>query len=102
MLDIPFLSNEAEATLDALDKSQATIEFSPDGKILTANEIFLRVMGYQLEEIVGKHHRMFAEPGAADTSEYRTFWDDLARGQFKAAEYKRLPTTLSWRGTERR
>ena len=90
MLDIPFFSNEAEATLDALDKSQAIIEFSPDGKILTANESFLRVMGYQLEEIVGKHHRMFAEPGAADTSEYRTFWDDLARGQFKAAEYKRI------------
>ncbi len=90
MLDIPFFSNEADATLDALNKSQASIEFSPDGKIITANDIFLRVMGYQLEEIVGKHHRMFAEPGYADTSEYRTFWDDLARGKFKAAEFKRI------------
>ncbi len=47
MLDIPFFSNEADATLDALNKSQASIEFSPDGKIITANDIFLRVMGYR-------------------------------------------------------
>jgi len=90
MLDIPYFSREAEATVAALNKSQAIIEFEPDGKIITANENFLRVVGYRIEEIEGKHHRMFAESGYADTSEYRMFWDDLARGQFKAGEYKRI------------
>ncbi|MCB2107334.1 MAG: PAS domain-containing methyl-accepting chemotaxis protein [Rhodobacteraceae bacterium] len=90
MVHIPFISRGAEATLDALGKSQAIIEFEPDGKIIRANENFLRVMGYRLDEIRGRHHSMFAEPGFANSSEYRNFWNDLGNGQFKAAEYKRL------------
>src|SRR5215467_6383707 len=74
----------------ALSKSQAIIEFTPDGTILTANENFLSAMGYSLSEIQGKHHSMFVEPGYRASVEYQQFWASLARGQFQAAEYKRL------------
>lgn len=66
------------------------IEFKPDGTILDANKNFLDVMGYTLEEIKGKHHRIFVEPGYADSPEYAEFWSDLATGTFKSDEFMRL------------
>ncbi|MEE6250672.1 MAG: PAS domain-containing methyl-accepting chemotaxis protein [Bdellovibrionota bacterium] len=79
-----------EGKLAAIDKSQAVIEFQPDGTILTANQNFLSTMGYSLGEIQGKHHSMFGEPGIAETPEYKALWDKLRSGQFDAGEYKRL------------
>lgn len=76
--------------LAALDRSQAIIEFQPDGTIITANANFLGAMGYTLEEVQGKHHRMFVEPEYGASAEYQDFWKALARGEFQAAEYKRL------------
>ncbi|UUX49698.1 PAS domain-containing methyl-accepting chemotaxis protein [Nisaea acidiphila] len=76
--------------IDAIDRSQAVIEFELDGTIVTANENFLKTMGYGLKEIVGKHHSMFAEPGLAQTAEYRTFWEELRKGKFQAGQYKRI------------
>lgn len=92
MLDMPFRakSRDAEAMVDALDRSLATIEFDPNGTIITANENFLRVIGYRLDEIQGRHHSMFAEPGFANSAEYKSFWDSLASGRFQAGEYKRI------------
>jgi methyl-accepting chemotaxis protein len=81
---------EDKARLQALDKSQAVIEFTPDGTILTANQNFLDVMGYTLAEIRGKHHSMFAEPAFAASPEYREFWAKLNRGEYQVAQYKRL------------
>ncbi len=81
---------ETHAKLVALDKSQAIIEFQMDGTIVTANKNFLGALGYSLEEIRGKHHSMFVEPSYRDSAEYRAFWDDLRRGNFRAAEYKRI------------
>jgi methyl-accepting chemotaxis protein len=83
-------SRELHARLDALNRSQAIIEFNLDGTVITANENFLRVLGYKLSEIEGKHHSMFVEPSLKESAEYREFWDSLRRGQFRAAEYKRL------------
>lgn len=82
--------SEANSILAALDRSQAVIEFKPDGTILTANQNFLQAMGYELEEIVGQHHSMFVVPGFEKSQEYLTFWNDLKEGIFQAAEYKRL------------
>lgn len=76
--------------LQAVGKSQAVIEFELDGTIITANENFCTTMGYQLQEIQGKHHSMFAEPGVAQSHEYKQFWDSLNRGEFTAGEFKRL------------
>jgi methyl-accepting chemotaxis protein len=80
----------ALAELAALDRSQATIEFKLDGTIITANGNFLHVMGYALDEIAGKHHSMFVAPAERDGAAYREFWARLNRGEFQAAEYKRI------------
>ncbi len=81
---------EFEGKVQAIDRSQAVIEFDLDGTVLTANENFLGIFGYDLEEIVGKHHRIFCEPVYAASSAYAEFWQKLARGEYHAAEYKRL------------
>ena len=83
-------TRELGAMLQAIGKSQAVIEFKLDGTILTANENFLRAMGYTLAEIQGKHHSMFVEPSYRDSDEYREFWTKLGRGEYQAAEYKRI------------
>jgi methyl-accepting chemotaxis protein len=74
----------------AMDKTQAIIEFTPDGTILRANALFMEAMGYSAAEIVGKHHRMFMDPSEAHSAEYRAFWEELARGMPRSAVFKRL------------
>jgi len=74
----------------AIDKAQAVIEFNMDGTIITANANFLGALGYSLAEIKGKHHSMFVEPSERDGNGYREFWAALNRGQYQAAEYKRI------------
>lgn len=81
---------EFEGQITAINKSQAIIEFRMDGTILNANENFLSGMGYTLDEIKDKHHRLFVEPSYADSEEYKKFWASLNRGEYQAAEYKRL------------
>lgn len=76
--------------LTAIDKSNAVIEFKPDGTILTANENFLAAVGYSLKEIQGKHHSMFVEEQFASSKEYKDFWEELSNGEFKAGQYKRI------------
>ena len=82
--------NLAQAKLDALDKALATIEFGVDGIILDANRNFLDVVGYTLDEIRGKHHRMFVEEGYAASSEYASFWTKLRNGEYVSSEFMRL------------
>jgi methyl-accepting chemotaxis protein len=62
-----------EGQIAAIHKSQAVIEFTPDGTILTANDNFLKTLGYTLDEIRGKHHRIFVDPSYRETEEYRLF-----------------------------
>ena len=76
--------------LTAIGKSQAVIEFAMDGTILTANENFLATVGYTLDEIKGKHHRIFVDSVYQGTNEYRQFWEKLGRGEFDAGQYKRI------------
>jgi methyl-accepting chemotaxis protein len=76
--------------LAAIDKAQAVIEFNMDGTIIAANANFLGALGYSLAEIKGKHHSMFVEPSERDGAGYREFWAALNRGQYQAAEYKRI------------
>ncbi|MDE5442297.1 PAS domain-containing protein [Bradyrhizobium sp. CSA207] len=74
----------------AIDKAQAVIEFDMDGTIITANANFLGALGYSLAEIKGKHHSMFVEPSEREGAAYREFWAALNRGQYQAAEYRRI------------
>jgi methyl-accepting chemotaxis protein len=76
--------------VEAISKSQAVIEFGMDGKVLDANENFLKVLGYSLAEIKGRHHSMFVDPAERDSAEYREFWSALDRGEYQAGEYKRV------------
>ena len=87
-----FLKNSSadKALADALGRSQAVIEFGMDGIILTANDNFLKTLGYSLGEIQGKHHSMFVAPSERDSAAYRDFWAALKRGEYQAAEYKRI------------
>ncbi|MDY6920942.1 MAG: PAS domain S-box protein [Pseudomonadota bacterium] len=75
--------------LQALDRSQAVIEFDMDGTILNANDNFLAVMGYQRQEVLGKHHSMFVAPEEANGEKYRRFWSTLRQGKFHSATYRR-------------
>jgi methyl-accepting chemotaxis protein len=74
----------------AISRSHAVIEFNLDGTIVTANENFLKALGYSLAEIQGKHHSMFVEPAVRDGAAYREFWQSLGRGEYQSAEYKRI------------
>ncbi|MEM9704986.1 MAG: methyl-accepting chemotaxis protein [Pseudomonadota bacterium] len=76
--------------LNAIDQTQAMIEFNLDGTIVTANENFLSATGYALNEIKGRHHRIFCEADYVNSAEYRAFWEDLARGVNPSGEYKRI------------
>ncbi|MBF6025636.1 PAS domain S-box protein [Lysobacter niastensis] len=81
---------DLEGQIAALNRVQAVIEFDLAGNILHANENFLAAMGYHLDEIQGRHHRMFADPAYADSPAYREFWAKLGRGEYDAGQYKRL------------
>ena len=80
---------DASATLAALDRSMALIEFQPDGTILNANSNFLSLMGYTLAEVRGQHHRLFCEPGQSSSREYSEFWRRLASGEFVSERFLR-------------
>ncbi len=73
-----------------VDRTQATIQFHPDGTIITANQNFLGALGYALEEIQGKHHSMFVAPELVASNDYKTFWSDLASGKVFTDQFPRV------------
>jgi methyl-accepting chemotaxis protein len=81
---------DSDGQIAAIGKSQAVIEFNMDGTIRSANPNFLNAMGYVLSEIQGRHHSLFVEPAERNSHAYTEFWQTLNRGQYQAAEYKRL------------
>jgi methyl-accepting chemotaxis protein len=83
-------SAENQGKLDAISRAQGVIEFDIDGTIVSANENFLEVVGYRMEEVVGRHHRIFVDPAFAESADYRDFWARLNRGEYLAEEYRRL------------
>ena len=85
-----YAAAEFEGKINAISKSQAVIEFTLDGTILSVNENFLETTGYPREDVVGKHHRMFCEPEYAATDAYREFWRQLGAGKYDTGEYKRM------------
>lgn len=83
-------SCEHENLIGALQRSTAVIEFDLDGIVLTANDRFLSAMGYSLEQIKGKHHRIFCESAESSSQGYEDFWERLRRGEFVADRLKRI------------
>ena len=84
------LLTELQGQIAAISKSQAVIEFDTSGNILTANNNFLNVVGYRLEEIKGRHHGMFVDRDYRSSDEYRQFWEKLRRGEFDSGQYRRV------------
>ena len=81
---------EAQGKVTAIDLSQGTIEFDMDGTVITANETFLNIIGYSLDEVKGKHHRMFCDDAYSESAEYADFWANLRSGSFQRGEFKRI------------
>ncbi|MCT0224610.1 PAS domain S-box protein [Synechococcus sp. CS-1328] len=82
--------DDSNAMMAAIDRSNAVATFSMDGEILSANENFLNFLGYKLNEILGKHHRIFLDATYAKTKDYKDFWNRLSQGDFVRGEFKRL------------
>ena len=78
------------ALSSAINKSQAVVQFAMDGTVMSANDNFLRTLGYQLDEIAGKHHALFVDPAHVRSDEYRQFWQRLNEGRHDTGEYKRI------------
>ncbi|KPC54216.1 methyl-accepting chemotaxis protein [Amantichitinum ursilacus] len=101
--DITERINEAarnQALIDAVNRVMAVIEFTPDGEIITANDNFLKTMGYRLEDLRGRHHRVFCEAEYAQTEAYQRLWADMRAGRVFAAEIKRIAADGSVRWLE--
>ncbi|PKR55658.1 methyl-accepting chemotaxis protein [Thalassospira marina] len=81
---------EMESMLNAIQKSQAVIEFNLDGTVIDANDNFLSVMGYRGDEIIGRHHSMFVKPDEKNSAKYRDFWKSLNDGKFEAGQFHRV------------
>jgi methyl-accepting chemotaxis protein len=81
---------EMKGVMAGIDATMATIEFKPDGTIITANDNFLSTVKYTLPEIHGKHHRIFVPADIANSAEYAVFWDNLATGIPSHAEIRRI------------
>lgn len=81
---------DSTGKISALSRSQAIIEFTPKGEIITANENFLDLMGYSLQEIKGHHHSLFCEQEYAKSTGYSAFWSSLASGEFHSDQFTRV------------
>jgi methyl-accepting chemotaxis protein len=90
MLKLFSTRSDLQALFDAINRSRAIIEFTPDGEILTANKNFLDLVGYSLDEIKGKHHSVFIDPAERNSPAYKEFWDRLRGGEFASDQFRRI------------
>lgn len=81
---------EAESVIDAIKQSIATVEFTPEGKVLDANALFLKVVGYSLNEVVGQHHKLFCSAAYANSPAYQQFWSNLKAGHPQEGNFARV------------
>jgi PAS domain S-box-containing protein len=84
--DVRRYQKELSNRMDAINKSNAVIEFDVDGKIIYANDIFLNLMGYKETELIGNYHHIFLEDSYRNSKEYQDFWEKLRDGDFISQE----------------
>ena len=82
--------HESENLLKAISRSMAVIEFTPQGRVIKANQNFLDTMGYRLDEVVGRHHSLFCLAHERESVEYREFWASLNRGEYHSHRFERI------------
>ncbi len=84
------VEHESESLLKAISRSMAVIEFTPQGRVIKANQNFLDTMGYRLDEVVGRHHGLFCLAHERESAEYRQFWASLNRGEYHSHRFERV------------
>ena len=82
--------HESESLLKAISRSMAVIEFTPQGRVIKANQNFLDTMGYRLDEVVGRHHGLFCLAHERESAQYREFWASLNRGEYHSHRFERV------------
>ncbi|SHK08069.1 methyl-accepting chemotaxis sensory transducer with Pas/Pac sensor [Marinobacter antarcticus] len=83
-------ANRVAAVQEAINAAVATIEFSPNGLILDVNDLFLEVVGYQRQDVIGKHHRMLCDQDYSSSATYRSLWETLRSGRAHSGTFPRL------------
>jgi len=86
-------SRQQQDILEAIDRSMSTIEFTPQGYVLTANYNFLNGMGYSIEQVKDQHHKMFCDPTEVNSEQYSKFWEKLSRGEYISDRFKRIDSS---------
>ncbi|MDD2099056.1 PAS domain-containing methyl-accepting chemotaxis protein [Pseudomonas putida] len=81
--------HENQSRLAAIGRSMAVIEFTPEGRVITANDNFLKTTQYSLNEVVGQHHSMFCHRAEAESQGYKNFWASLNRGEYHSHRFER-------------
>ena len=81
---------ELSSNINAINQTMGTVEFDLKGRIMHANPLFLEVMGYEIEGLVGKHHRMFLDESEVKSAAYEDFWNNLTLGSTQIGEYLRI------------
>ncbi|TWT99797.1 Biofilm dispersion protein BdlA [Botrimarina colliarenosi] len=89
-MDTQSLATILGAQLEAIDRSQGRIEFTPDGVIIDVNKNYLEAMGYHRDEVLGRHHRCFVEPTYRESQAYARFWEKLRSGEHHCDEFVRI------------
>lgn len=87
--ELKLAHTDSRFLVKALQESLATIEFNPNGTIITANDLFLSAVGYSLEQVVGKHHKIFCKDTYVNSKEYTDFWKSLNKGKMKSGTFER-------------
>ena len=82
--------SRADDIVRAISRSLAIIEFDISGNIISANDSFCSLFGFNREEILGKHHRLFVDPDYSGSQDYKEFWSKLGRGEFHSGEFRRI------------
>lgn len=90
LIELMAETNLTKSILSAINKSNACIQYDMNGNILDTNEMFLSVMGFSKEELVGKNERLFIPPDEIASERYQMLWESLRSGNFNAGEFRRM------------
>ncbi|MEN5313517.1 PAS domain-containing methyl-accepting chemotaxis protein [Pseudomonas koreensis] len=88
--DLQHTITEQNGLLEAINRSMAVIEFDLNGVVLTANDNFLKTMGYRAEQVIGQPHRLFCTPEFGRSAQYSELWTRLKNGQFQSGTFERI------------
>ena len=88
--DLQQTLTQQNGLLDAINRSMAVIEFDLDAVVLSANDNFLKTMGYRAEQAIGQPHRLFCTPEFGRSAQYSELWSRLKRGEFQSGTFERI------------